>query len=325
MNYIKDKFHNTEILKEYNLNFNNRTNILKRNNYLSKEYLNLFLKNLLSNSNYLQYNIVYKISEKVKKKLKLEKSLLELSGPIYVFGDIHGNYTQLVEYLKKIEFFKTDVKILLLGDYIDKGPKCLHTISLLFCMKLLYPNRIYLLRGNHETENVNKYFGFYNECCLKYGVIFGSKLWKHINNTFNYLSIGAIIDNQIFCIHAGLSPNLNNIYDINNIIKGSTIPNSGVLCDLLWSDPKKNQDTNWMPNSRGISYTYNEKILKKFMKKNNIKLVCRGHQYAENGYEFFCNEKLITLTSTRNEMYKENNRCCIMYINKNTECSFVFN
>jgi serine/threonine-protein phosphatase PP1 catalytic subunit len=103
------------------------------------------------------------------------------------------------------------------------------------------------------------------------------KIWKMFTDMFNYMPVAALIDDKIFCVHGGLSPDLNNIEDILKISRPTEVPNGGLLCDILWSDPST-ECSGWEDNDRGVSYIFSQEIIKKFIDKNNIDLICRAHQ-----------------------------------------------
>jgi hypothetical protein len=98
---------------------------------------------------------------------------------------------------------------------------------------ILYPETFFLLRGNHESASINRIYGFYDECKRQYTLW----LWKTFTVVFNYLPIAALIDNKIFCMHGGLSPDLQSVSTLKYILWPTDIPDNGILCDLLWSDP----------------------------------------------------------------------------------------
>ena len=109
------------------------------------------------------------------------------------------------------------------------------------------------------------------------------KIWKYFLDVFNVMPICAVIDEKIICMHGGLSPDLQNLADIVSIKRPIEVPDQGLLCDLLWSDP--NPDIKgWGENERGISYTFGQDVVEKFLKDFNIDLVCRAHQVVEEGY-----------------------------------------
>ncbi|KVI04781.1 Metallophosphoesterase domain-containing protein [Cynara cardunculus var. scolymus] len=145
---------------------------------------------------------------------------------------------------------------LFLGDYVDRGKQSLETICLLLAYKIKYPNNFFLLRGNHECASINRIYGFYDECKRRFNV----KLWKTFSDCFNCLPVAALIDEKILCMHGGLSPDLNNLDQIRNLRRPTDVPDSGLLCDLLWSDPC-NEVKGWGMNDRGVSYTFGADIV----------------------------------------------------------------
>jgi serine/threonine-protein phosphatase PP1 catalytic subunit len=244
--------------------------------------------------------------------------LLKIKSPMNVCADIHGQYADLYQIFTSIGF-PSKTSYLFLGDYVDRGNRSIEVISLLFCYKILYPNSFFLLRGNHESEEISKNYGFYEECKNRYSV----KLWKTFVNAFKHMPVCAIIGDRIICMHGGLSPHLKNLNDINNIIRPVEIPEKGLLADLLWSDPYDQGNFGWSPNDRGISYVFDECIISEFLKKNDLKFICRGHQVVEDGYEFYKNKReLVTLFSAPRYCGEFDNKGAILKIDKNYTCSF---
>ena len=145
--------------------------------------------------------------------LREQPTLLELEGPLKIGGDIHGQYYDL---LRIFEFggFPPEVNYLFLGDYVDRGRQSLETICLLFAYKIKYPENFFLLRGNHECSTINRLYGFYDECKRRFQTI---KIWKLFSNCFNFLPIAGLIDDKIFCMHGGLSPDLKTVEDVFKI------------------------------------------------------------------------------------------------------------
>ena len=160
--------------------------------------------------------------------------LLEVEAPIKIVGDIHGQYSDLLK-IFELEGFPPDSSYLFLGDYVDRGKFSFEWIWLLIAYKIKYPENVFLLRGNHEWASINRIYGFYDELKKRYNV----KLWKRFSELFNMMPIAAVIENSIFCVHGGLSPELTSIDQIRNIIRPTDVPDYGLLTDLLWSNPEK--------------------------------------------------------------------------------------
>ncbi|EAN32633.1 Serine/threonine-protein phosphatase PP1-beta [Theileria parva strain Muguga] len=242
--------------------------------------------------------------------------LLELEAPIKICGDIHGQYYDL---LRLFEYggFPPAANYLFLGDYVDRGKQSLETICLLLAYKIKYPENFFLLRGNHECASINRIYGFYDECKRRYSI----KLWKAFTDCFNCLPVAAIIDDKIFCMHGGLSPELTTMDQIRQISRPTDVPDTGLLCDLLWSDPDSNT-TGWGENDRGVSFTFGSDIVVNFLAKHELDLICRAHQVVEDGYEFFSKRRLVTLFSAPNYCGEFDNAGAMMSVDKTLMCSF---
>ena len=254
-----------------------------------------------------------------KKSLEIfmeEPVFLELSAPIIICGDIHGQFRDL---LRLFDFGGVPPKktYLFLGDYVDRGKNSIETISLLLAYKIKYPKNIYLLRGNHECEMINRTYGFFDECKRRYDI----RIWKLFSDCFNWLPISALINERILCMHGGLSPELINIDCLKKIVRPTEVPDKGLLCDLLWSDPEKGVE-DWAPNQRGISVLFNEKIIKKTVIDFDIDLICRAHQVVENGYEFFAQRRLVTIFSAPNYCGQFDNAGGFMIVDQDLMCGF---
>ncbi|KAI4217132.1 MAG: hypothetical protein LQ351_000441 [Letrouitia transgressa] len=233
-----------------------------------------------------------------------------------ICGDIHGQYYDL---LRLFEYggFPPEANYLFLGDYVDRGKQSLETICLLLAYKIKYPENFFILRGNHECASINRIYGFYDECKRRYNI----KLWKTFTDCFNCLPIAAIIDEKIFTMHGGLSPDLNSMEQIRRVMRPTDIPDCGLLCDLLWSDPDKDI-TGWSENDRGVSFTFGPDVVSRFLQKHDMDLICRAHQVVEDGYEFFSKRQLVTLFSAPNYCGEFDNAGAMMSVDESLLCSF---
>ena len=247
--------------------------------------------------------------------IKEQKMLVELEAPLHVCGDIHGQYYDLLRIFEHCGY-PGEYNYLFLGDYVDRGKQSLETVCLLLCYKIKYPTKVTLLRGNHESSVTNRIFGFYDECKRRYNV----RLWRSFTDLFNFLPVAAIIDDKILCMHGGLSPELKNLQNIESISRPTDIPDSGLLCDLLWSDPDT-EVLEYDENDRGVSVIFGEKVVEDFNKKNDLDLIIRAHQVVDEGYEFFAKRQLITIFSAPNYCGEFDNSAGIMIIDESLTCS----
>ena len=242
--------------------------------------------------------------------------LIELEAPIKICGDTHGQYYDLLR-LFELGGFPPAANYLFLGDYVDRGKYSIETIGLLLAYKIKYPENFFLLRGNHECASINRIYGFYDECKRRYNI----KLWKIFTECFNCFPVAALIDERILCMHGGLSPDLINLEQINRIMRPTDVPDSGLLCDLLWSDPDKDI-SGWGENERGVSFTFGPDIVTAFLKKHDLDLICRAHQVVEDGYEFFAKRQLVTVFSAPNYAGEFDNAGAMMNVDAKLMCSF---
>ena len=264
----------------------------------------------------LQEEHIIALCKKSRDLFLSQPILLELEAPLKICGDIHGQYHDL---LRMFQYggFPPDANYLFLGDYVDRGRQSIETICLLLAFKLKFPENFFLLRGNHECSTINRIYGFYEECKKRYSI----RLWKTFTDCFNCLPVAAIIDDKIFCMHGGLSPDLNKIEDIQKIFRPVEVPDHGLLCDLLWSDPDENV-SGWDDNERGVSFVFGKDIVNIFLKKNDVDLICRAHQVVEDGYEFFAKRQVVTLFSAPNYCGEFDNSGAMMTVDETLMCSF---
>ncbi|KAL1059672.1 hypothetical protein V6Z11_1Z017300 [Gossypium hirsutum] len=214
--------------------------------------------------------------------------LLELEAPIKICGDIHGQYSDLLR-LFEIGGFPPHVNYLFLGDYVDRGKQSLETICLLLAYKVKYPEKVFLLRGNHELQRR-----------------FNVRLWKVFTDCFNCLPVAAL---------------LRSMDQIRKIKRPTDVPDSGLMCDLLWSDPCKDI-LGWGPNDRGVSYVFGSDRVIDCLKRLHLDIICRAHQVVEDGYEFFANRQLITIFSAPNYCGEFDNAAAMMSVDESLTCSF---
>lgn len=245
-----------------------------------------------------------------------QPTLIELSPPVKIVGDTHGQYQDLLR-LFEMCGFPPAANYLFLGDYVDRGKQSLETILLLLCYKIKYPENFFLLRGNHECANVTRVYGFYDECKRRLNI----KVWKTFIDVFNTLPIAAIVASKIFCVHGGLSPSLSSMDDIRRIERPTGVPDYGLLNDLLWSDPS---DTalDWEDNERGVSYCFGKAVIQQFLGQYDFDLICRAHMVVEDGYEFWNERTLVTIFSAPNYCGEFDNFGAVMSVSEDLLCAF---
>ena len=254
-------------------------------------------------------NDLRKLNQKVRRLLEAEPRVTFLQSPVYVFGDIHGN-------LEDLHFFSDNIwrlgmqltagNFLFLGDYVDRGMSCLECIAYLFAMKLLLPNKVFLLRGNHETRDVNgweQHYGtrsFLYQCKERFGSDLGFQIWEEINSAFDRMPLAAVIDHNIFCVHGGIPRPItqkadgsfgSRIQDILDVpsVAGINPPNDNesecyqqVASDCIWSDPaSEHQERNGVDPDSGYGESlrgggaicFGHKAVKDFLEQHSFSYI----------------------------------------------------
>ncbi|KAK6214291.1 hypothetical protein LQW54_004517 [Pestalotiopsis sp. IQ-011] len=211
-----------------------------------------------------------------------------------------------------------NMRFVFLGDFVDRGYFSLETFTLLMCLKAKYPDRIILVRGNHESRQITQVYGFYEECQQKYG---NASVWKACCQVFDFLVLAAIVDGEVLCVHGGLSPEIRTIDQIRVVARAQEIPHEGAFCDLVWSDPE-DIDT-WAISPRGAGWLFGDKVATEFNHVNGLKLIARAHQLVNEGYKFhFPQNSVVTVWSAPNYCYRCGNVASIMTVDKNLDPKF---
>jgi serine/threonine-protein phosphatase 2A catalytic subunit len=244
-----------------------------------------------------------------------------------VVGDIHGQFNDLVYHvLGQQRNNPGDKKFLFLGDYVDRGPQGIDVITILLCLKVAYPDRVFLLRGNHEEATTCRTYGFFYECRTKFG---DTKIWNDFNDVFSAIPLAALLQcgaHKVFFLHGGLSPGLAMVEGINFVQRteygGNLDDSSSEIVDgLLWSDPSDIRG--FLHNDRGCGFAFGENTSEEFCYRNGLDFMCRAHQMMMAGYQWTHSNRVLTLFSAPNYCGLSNNKGAILVINGLWEPRFV--
>ncbi|KAJ7051505.1 Metallo-dependent phosphatase-like protein [Mycena amicta] len=286
-----------------------------------------FLKNHLYREGRLREEDALWIIDRGTEILREEPNMLEISGTVTICGDIHGQYYDL---MKLFEFGgnPAETPYLFLGDYVDRGYFSIECVLYLWALKINYPKTVFLLRGNHECRHLTDYFTFKLECKHKYS----ERLYDAATTSFCALPLAALLNKQFLCIHGGLSPEFNVLDDLRHVDRFREPPTSGLMCDILWSDPAEdfgtesgaNADQHFLHNHvRGCSYFFTYAATCAFLERNNLLSVIRAHEAQDSGYRMYRKTRttgfpsLMTIFSAPNYLDMYNNKAAVIKYENN--------
>ncbi|KAI0297358.1 serine/threonine protein phosphatase calcineurin catalytic subunit Ppb1 [Russula brevipes] len=278
-----------------------------------------FLKTHFHREGRLKEEHALYIIDKATQLLRAEPNVLSVEAPVTVCGDIHGQYFDLMK-LFEIGGKPSNTRYLFLGDYVDRGYFSIECLLYLWSLKICYPNSFYLLRGNHECRHLTDYFTFKTECKHKYS----ERVYEACIESFCALPLAAVMNKQFLCIHGGISPELHTIDDIRKLDRFREPPTSGLMCDILWSDPiedfgQERGTENFVHNHvRGCSYFYTYKAVCDFLERNRLLSIIRAHEAQDAGYRMYRKSRktgfpsVMTLFSAPNYLDVYNNKAAMV-------------
>jgi len=290
--------------------------------------LDVLKEHLFKEGRLLKEDAMY-LARSCQSIFRKEPNLLTLDDPITVCGDVHGQFFDLLR-LIEAGGDPAKTKYLFLGDYVDRGCFSTECLFYLFAHKITYTDTFWMLRGNHECRHLTAFFNFKDECVYKYDL----ELYDAITECFDTLPIAATINSKFLACHGGLSPDISDLKDIQNIDRFREVPRDGPFCDLLWADPvddekeeeqmSEGSDSEHLPTTwfaynqtRQCSYVFGVDAVTTFLNKNGLTAIIRAHEACFDGYKFlFVSEqtqipRVITIFSAPNycDVYKNKGAC----------------
>lgn len=248
-----------------------------------------------------------------------DELLLAKSKKLTVVGDTHGQFYDVLNLFNKFGFVSDQHSYLFNGDFVDRGSWSCEVAFYLYVLKILYPTSLFLNRGNHETNDMNKTYGFTDECELKYS----KKVFEAFAESFGALPLATLINRSYLCMHGGLFSDDNvTLEDIKNFNRfpssgSSQPPREGIAMELLWTDPQPTPGR--APSKRGIGMQFGPDITERFCLKNKIRKVLRSHEVRMGGVEEEHNGRLITVFSAPNYCDSTGNLGGVVHITENVK------
>ncbi len=220
-----------------------------------------------------------------------QPNVVEIPARRAIFvGDLHGDLDSALavrDYFLKSK----DYSMIFLGDYGDRGPAQVETFNLVMALALQFPNRVVMLRGNHESDEVATRYGFYMDISRKYS----HSMFEHYLNVFTVLPLAGLSSNGIFCCHGGVPENVNNLSQILAIDR--CFPNfpDDIAYQMVWNDPK-DRDFDFRPSCRGRRMKYFGQVaFDRFSADLGIELMLRSHEVFEEGFKSFFGGRLFSV------------------------------
>lgn len=245
----------------------------------------------LSKGELIDEATVLDIVQKVKEGYLVEPNVVPIRSPVTVAGNIHGQLSDLFE-LFEVCGPCPETNYLFIGDMGDYGYWGIETVLLLFSLRVKYPSRITLLRGEHESRAMTLMYGLRDECLRKYG---NERVWAALTLAFDCLPLAAVIDNTIFVAHGGISKEAKKIDNIRVLNRFQEIPNTGAMAELIWSDPDDDP-----PKRQGPGILYGQALVNEFVTTNKITHIVRGHKLCPYGFNRSHNGITVTVWSAPN-------------------------
>lgn len=282
------------------------------------------LREHLANEGTLEKSAAHYLISQAKSLFQYEKNIIQVSDPVTIVGDIHGQFFDLLKLLE-IGGSPDNTTYLFLGDYVDRGIFSVEVILFLYALKINYPDSIFLLRGNHESRQMTTFFNFRIEVLHKYDL----ETFELIMESFDMMPLACIVNRKFLALHGGISPGLNELADIENIFRFEEPPRDGLFCDILWADPVESANGSLIEKfkynaARSCSYYFGQQAASRFLKRNGLNSIIRAHEAQLEGYKMHRWNGLnkfpvvITIFSAPNYCDCYNNKGAILKLVDNT-------
>lgn len=253
----------------------------------------------MKSNKFLHKKYIVAIISKLKDYYLNQSTLIDINIPdgqeFSVCGDIHGQYYDLLNIFKINGYPSKTNPYLFNGDFVDRGSFSVECVITLLCWKLLYPDHMHLARGNHESRNLNKLYGFEGEVKKKYD----ESVYECFCELFCCLPLAHVLNTKVLVLHGGLfAQDGVTLHDIRKMNRFREPPEKGIMCEILWSDPSKINGR--QPSKRGVGVAFGPDVAHKFLDMNNLEILVRSHEVKDQGYEVEADGRVITIFSAPN-------------------------
>lgn len=271
--------------------------VLKPDTPLTADYIKNMLKSF-QEGYILGYESVWQILQRVSFVLGKQRNVVDVTlsetSRINIVGDIHGQLDDFLTVMNTAGFPDETNYILFNGDFVDRGANSCECVLTMFALKLLFPNFVFLNRGNHEAADVNSLNGFEKEVLSKYD----QAIFDLFSDTFACLPLAHVIQGKIFVVHAGLSWTDFTIQDVLKINRFTVnLPLGSLMSDILWSDPSNKPGR--ADSKRGTGVQFGPDICRNFLESTGFEMIIRSHECVD-GTEVWFDGKLTTVFSASN-------------------------
>jgi len=282
----------------------------------------------LKNQKIIHRRYVARLLIACKKYFESLASLTQISLPskgpsgeeaprLTVCGDTHGQFYDVLNIFELNGYPSSNNPYVFNGDFVDRGSFSAEVILTFLLFKMADPQCIYLTRGNHETRNMNRIYGFEGEIKAKYD----EKIFELFLEVFSWLPLCAIIENKVFVCHGGIpTDDKVMLSDVRSIKRGMEPKDSGLMSDLLWSDPQPFPGKS--PSKRGVGFSFGPDITEAFLARNDLDLLVRSHEVKDEGYLMEHGGKTITVFSAPNYCDTMGNKGAYIHFDKTMKPKF---
>ena len=289
---------------------------------MSQEYIDDMIRRF-KNGKKIHRKHVFQIIAAVRNIVYEEPTMVEMEvqkgHTLTVCGDTHGQFFDLME-LFRLNGFPTESNYYLFnGDFVDRGSWSTEIALLLYAYKWLRPKAFFLNRGNHETDDMNRVYGFEGECKAKYS----EKVFKLFSESFSALPLATLIGKKYFTLHGGLfSDDKTSLDDVRKLDrhKQRQPGQQGLMMEMLWTDPQTAPGRG--PSKRGVGMQFGPDVTKRFCEANGLDAVIRSHEVRMEGYEVEHNGKCITVFSAPKYCDSTENKGAYINIGPDYELNF---